>query len=801
MNRNIIKLAASVLSVPLGLSLFTACSHGNPASSVAGQTSVTGNTPWYDVETSVIADDADLSDYSYRYRQFAGVWDDKLVFRTSSSYLPDGQDEARGLEELSSYDLDGNLIAHSELTEQISSFDLGASVMIYDTEKTADGISVIYYVYDEDYNTIGSFASLWDVNTGDLSEAVSLENSRYSEELGTSLPLRTFPVGDKTIEFYYVWNEQCDSILLVKDSDGSETLIDLAEKLPAVDVDRVSDIPVITQTGEGKALVCLGMYNNIIYLDLDLNTLEVSVSQDDYSWLDDSVPDIRFVDGLGCIVINGDGISSIDFDGQQLIDILSYSNCNVNRYVMDDFYPVMATEDRVVMTGVIHEPYVPGTSASDEIGIMVFTKADSNPNEGKTIIRIASIPGYSYALCDAVCRFNDQSEEYFAQFDTRYELTEYTDSLSAGYGFDTLGALCRDVNADLGNQLSVDLLAGEGPDIIIGGAAYSQLNNPDYLIDLTDYINTNFAESDYFMNVIDASATAGAVYQLPVSFCVAGIAAHSEDIAPGQRGFTFDEYEAFVSGPCNGADPLQYGKNDYFITLMNEMKDLMIGLDGYFEFDNDAFRALAGFVDQHVNNPLELEDEGYYFPEDDTACEMVINGLNIYHRRVLNNNKVLVGYPSYDGRGPIIVGNSSIAVSALTSSTDGCLEFVSTVMGPECQKYFGCEYAIPVNRAAFEALCDDYVNGFNRDLALQLRSNTAEDLRMMGRPWQEIDSSLIENYESLIENLDGCLYEVDAPVDAIIIEEIPGFFEGQKTLDEVIRVVDNRARYVIDERK
>ena len=106
MNKHLVRLSASVLTLALGLSLFTACGKSSGSS---GRT-IDGSSPWYNVETVIIPDDADISDYEYRYNQFAGFVDDKLVFRTSSSYLPEGQDEASHQEKLSAYDLDGNLI-------------------------------------------------------------------------------------------------------------------------------------------------------------------------------------------------------------------------------------------------------------------------------------------------------------------------------------------------------------------------------------------------------------------------------------------------------------------------------------------------------------------------------------------------------------------------------------------------------------------------------------------------------------------------------------------------------------------
>lgn len=795
MNKYLRRIAASALALSIGLSLFTACSRGK-----SGQTVIDDGSPWYDVNTVVISDDVDMSDYEYRYNQYAGIIDDKIIFRTTSSYAPEGQSEAKSMEEIASYDFEGNLIVKTDLIEKLDSFNLGASIMVYNTMKADNGVKVVFVVFNADYSSSDYYFVNWNPDTGDVTDPEPYVNDEYSDVLGSSAPGRTFEVYDKKVEYYFVWDEQCDSYLLISSTDGNKILVDLAQELPTIDIENVFDIPVVMEKGDNKALVCLGMPDSIIYLDLDINTGAVSVSQDDYSWLEPYVSDIRHVDGFGNVVLNGDGIASIDFANRQLDEILSYSNSNVNRYVLDSLYPVMASDDRVVMTGVLDSPCVPGITSTNDNVLMVFTKADSNPNAGKTVIKIASIQGYSYSLCDAVCRFNDQSEGYFAMFDTRYELDNYARSELVGYGFDTLGALCREVNSELGNQLSVDLLAGDGPDIIIGGSSYSQLNNPDYLMDLTSYIDNSMSSSDYFMNVIDASKTGDAVYQLPISFSIAGITAPESDVQPGQIGFTFEQYSEFVSGPCNGADPLHYGKNDYFIALMNGMKDLMIDDDGYFNFDNEAFRALSDYTVQYVNNPLELEDEGYYYPEDDAACEMVLGGINTYHRRVINNDKVFLGYPSYDGRGPLIVGHSSIAVSSQSAAADGCLEFVSVVMSPECQRIFGCEYGLPVNRAAFDTIGNEYVEGFNRDITVSLRVNTVEELRDMGYSYEMIDDSVYTGLRDVIESLGGSLYQVDAPVDSIIIEEIPGYFEGQKTLDEVISIINNRSRSVTDER-
>ena len=42
---------------------------------------------------------------------------------------------------------------------------------------------------------------------------------------------------------------------------------------------------------------------------------------------------------------------------------------------------------------------------------------------------------------------------------------------------------------------------------------------------------------------------------------------------------------------------------------------------------------------------------------------------------------------------------------------------------------------------------------------------------------------------------------VDAAINMILIEEMPAYFAGQKTLEQVIPVMQNRIQKVLDERK
>jgi hypothetical protein len=58
----------------------------------------------------------------------------------------------------------------------------------------------------------------------------------------------------------------------------------------------------------------------------------------------------------------------------------------------------------------------------------------------------------------------------------------------------------------------------------------------------------------------------------------------------------------------------------------------------------------------------------------------------------------------------------------------------------------------------------------------------------------------IDNLENVILSCSKA-DSVDAAINMILIEEMPAYFAGQKTLEQVIPVMQNRIQKVLDERK
>lgn len=82
-------------------------------------------------------------------------------------------------------------------------------------------------------------------------------------------------------------------------------------------------------------------------------------------------------------------------------------------------------------------------------------------------------------------------------------------------------------------ELSTQLMAGAGPDVIAVPLSYRVINS-GHMEDLYPYMNADpdFREEDYFMNVISSMESDGHLYAIPYSFSPYGIFAMRKDLDP-----------------------------------------------------------------------------------------------------------------------------------------------------------------------------------------------------------------------------------------------------------------------------
>ena len=788
---------ALMLSASMMLPLLTSCNNGTGSSDM-----ILADDPWYDLTKIQIGDVFDEQTYEYVQSDYVGMYGDKYVYHVAGLYqFPEGTDindtetlyNEYMFDDINLYNADGSLDGTLKVANNPDISELGSLVYINSIIDIDGTFFALIDSFDEEALETTSYRARFDLDSLTIEDIEAVDDSfseRMAAEDGSDEGYVI--IGEYMINKYWFYNDDNPSyVLKVEDMEGQINEFNMMDMFPDK---KIYDIANIVDIGNDRALIC-GSYNaDNLYFVLDLSSMSLTDVSDDMGWLNCDPYNISQVDGIGAVVMDDLGLSAVDYDNQTLTELFCFSDSNVNLNDISMFTPVSVTEDEAVFTGSIN-PNGDLLSSSTVTMIYDFTKADTNPNAGKTILTLASIDGYSYPLCQAVCDFNQTNEEYFIRYDNSYDIDKYTDNSQTEEDYE----LIQDqASSDVGNNLAIALMEGTGPDIIINGATLGMLNNSEYLLDMRSFINENLGSDQYFDNIFEAASTNGELYQIPLSFYIMGIATSEDNVDEGQTGFTFEQYQEFVDGPCNGNNPISGGKLNLFIMALNCMSDQMFE-DGTVNYDNEAFRSLAEYTSEYINEDLIGDDGSNYSPEETVASVVTVSSVSRYFDDVSSKGRVLLGIPSYDGRGPIIYSTSSVGISANSDNPEACMDFVSMLLSESTQVYYGTSEDIPVNRAAFNTVGELYITYHNNQIESYLRYMSEDMLRMYGIDLQMMDESAIGEFASVIESLDGW-FTNDGSVNAIIREEMPAFFEGQKTLDQVIPVINDRVQTILDER-
>lgn len=588
--------------------------------------------------------------------------------------------------------------------------------------------------------------------------------------------------------------------------DGTVTELELKEPN-----ENLYGIRFIIALDETTALIAAEMARDYNFYKLDLNTFELTkVNKGDYSWLDvDQISGSYNSSDGNVYTRTPDGISRIDLENKKVEPVIDFDSCSVNRNYTKYLKIVDCSEDKILLGGSYESTNMFKSMFVDDFVIVELAKAAKNPHAGKTILELYVHDGeIDSTIADAIIRFNENNRKYYIQPTDRYNKQKYMtyDNLRSN---DDYASAALKANADLSYELASDIANGTGPDIIMNASGLGQLNNDNCLIDLSPYIQE--LDSDkYFKNIIDGARTDGKLYQLPVCYTIEGI--QTDPVLAGKTGigFTTEEYKRFLNETLNGTDVIEDGQLHYFALMFNNMRNTFIK-DGKVDLNGSEFTELAGFVKDNVQqsskqwdtnddaNPDELFDSSLAAKNNKAYyCECPgISGYLVKRARIKNGTTIL-GLPSSDGRGPMFGTKLSVAVSANALNKEACIDFVKMMLTDEIQKEFVLSDNFVLNKEALRQGCEDAVAYFNTE---EGQENMFEySLGTYVSIKTKFTSEDIENLENIILSCSKA-DSVDAAINMILIEEMPAYFAGQKTLEQVIPVLQNRIQKVLDERK
>ena len=496
--------------------------------------------------------------------------------------------------------------------------------------------------------------------------------------------------------------------------------------------------------------------------------------------------------GDDVLAINDNGIYKIDFADKSNELKMSFNCTNCNRYILRNSYII--DERDGAFTFMYLKEFTLTAYGQPDILIYDLEPTSEYAQSGRNVVSVASVEPLSYEIAQAIYLYNENSSTDYMVFDDRYiaDIDEYTLFFLDA---DERATYLSDAYNRSVDKLIVDIGAGDGPDLVIMNGLDSALSDDRYLTDLNGKLKLD--DKDYFMNAVDACQIEGSLYQVPIDFTAEGIIGRKDYIGD-MTGITLDEYASFVQGPCNGIDPaydhiLNFSRSKVAVDLFANMHDLFIK-NGEIDVNNDSFKAILDYCKtlptQSITVDYDSPEEYLTFcMEADTVPVRfgTVNSYGNFTSSIENNGDItLCGYPSADGRSAIARAGHTCSVTTNASDIDACIKFFDILLSGEIQD-LTTDDRTPVRRSSMR-----YLASFINEEAKEYSEVFGYSLKY--------DDSLIDQYEDFLSGATTS-YVSDEAINLIIYEEIPAYLEGQKSFEDVAKIINDRATTVLQERQ
>ncbi|MGN1148815.1 MAG: ABC transporter substrate-binding protein [Lachnospiraceae bacterium] len=394
---------------------------------------------------------------------------------------------------------------------------------------------------------------------------------------------------------------------------------------------------------------------------------------------------------------------------------------------------------------------------------------------------IVTMEGYmlSDELRAAVVSFNKTSEEYRIELIGEEE-TDY---------------------ADFYTVLQTQLLSGGGPDLLM---LTDNMHFPDYvekgyIEDLLPYIQRDLQEEDYVPEALYAYEKAGGVYALESSFVLSLMMGKEETIGD-REGWNFEEMAA-----CMEEHPeiTAYEEHADVGTVLRDC----LAFGGIAFTDYDAIKKCILFAEKYgigSSSGLPGGEEAVLGENVLLTNEQINSPLMLADLECLyGENLLFIGFPFGDGSG-INHAGTGLSINAASSHKEGAWAFLKFLLGREHQ--FSIRYQFPVLKEAYEQKLEEYLYPQSYDLYLPEAGGivTVTSPYTMPRSGRQIDNMTVEQVDKvrkLVEKSRVFIWESDYEAWSIINEEAGAYYNGDKTIDEVMEAIRGRMEVYMEEKK
>ena len=513
-----------------------------------------------------------------------------------------------------------------------------------------------------------------------------------------------------------------------------------------------------------------------------------------------------------CFLLNANGIEKFDVETGATTQVLAWKDTDINSETLRLDGARISSEDDMVFFQY-DAAYEAGRGSMDMkskganmISIVHLTKADKNPHAGKTRLKLGIDGNISCVFLEHVLEYNKDPNNT-----ARIEITDYTADVDIyGNNSDVEQGLL-----DSTNQLVMDMLSGNGPDILVGYSELSRFNTDTMLVDLNPMIDSDSTvnRDELFDNILRSFESDGKLYTLPLTYTLEGMAVNTS-FSGAKENWTFADFEQMASSLSSDVQPLASESQDELLKLW------MRSLSSHFiddqnqtvDFESEEFRALLETVKKYgMTKDPDADRTGLYMNFDNkhfnenmiaslytSLCDL--QSYATLSKESSGHTVAFTGVPSLNGMGMAAQGQLSMAVTTSCEDTDLAWEFIRSFLKEDIQEDLSFNSdTLPVNKNAFRKNCQIEIEVNNKALQNLKDSPAAAMDPDIVDVYVELTDAHVDAMANLISSVSSS-QSWDNDIMDIVLEETAGFFAGQRTVDDVCKIIQNRANIVVKER-
>lgn len=362
------------------------------------------------------------------------------------------------------------------------------------------------------------------------------------------------------------------------------------------------------------------------------------------------------------------------------------------------------------------------------------------------------------------------------------------------------------------DELNMDLVNGEGPDIMILPYRFSMnvYARQGVFADMYPYLDNDetLIRSDLQENILRAYESDGKLYAMPIVYNITTMAAPTSAVGTINQ-WDLDEMIAFCERYLPAGTIFETPTKVHVLSLclLANGDNLINWSDGKPRFQREFFMKMLMFADRFVPSDQYVYDDRLIKLIHDDRQLQIMCCTNIFdftdhqvNLAAFGEPVAYPGYPSEAGNGNLINSTFALAINNACDDKETAWQFVSSLLTEEFQWSLSKIICFPIRksvlmRKAEQAMEVSYENDENGNQQEKKQQVTfGADQIDIYAPRQEDIQAILE----LIENTDK-IQNWDENINEIVLEEARTFLEGSKTAEEVADIVENRVQIYLNE--